>query len=258
MKKILFSLLCSLSLILSTGAYSGAVYKVKKPEPRPTFQSKEEARLYDLRRGAILTDGGYERGGVWGKMEGVIQAPSRVVWQLFLETNDWKHYGLPTLADSRAVNEAIVEKVGNSRKVSDFYEVMGEQRINPTIGRKSAGIWHSLTFQYYDLPWPVSNKWMIVKNKNDETRSKEGVYSVEWDKVAGNVKTMSGTLKITPFEGDDRRTLLEYNVLADPGTSVPRFLVRWGVKSTMPAVIQAIRRQAERVYGRPPPLLKIQ
>lgn len=252
MKKTLLFLL---TFTFSLSSPSEAVYKVK---PRPVFNSAQEEHLYGLSHGEIYTNGGYVKEGVWGTMEGVIEAPSELVWKLFLRTNDWKYYRLPNLTDSRAVTEEIVERVGDNQKAKAFYEALGDQVINPVRHRNPTGVWHSYTFQYYDLPWPLADKWMVVKNKNDETKGAGGVYKVEWDSVVGNVKTMSGSMILEPFEGDKERTRMEYHVLSNPGSKVPRFLIKWGVKSTMPAAIRAIRRVSEEAYGRPPPLLKTQ
>ncbi len=254
MKKTLL-LLSFLAFVLSLNSPSEAVYKVK---PKPVFHSAQEGHLYGLAHGEIYTDGGYVKEGVWGTMEGVINAPSESVWKLFLRTNDWKYYRLPNLTDSRAVTEDIVREVGTNQKAKAFYEVLGDQVINPVRHRNPTGIWSSYTFQYYDLPWPLADKWMVVKNKNDEREGPQGVYKIEWYCVAGNVKTMSGSMILEPFVENKDMTRMEYHVLSNPGSKVPRFLIKWGVRSTMPAAIRAIRRVADEVYGHSPPLLKAQ
>ena len=237
---------------------SEATYKVKPKEAKPVFASAAEERLYRLRKGEILTDGGYLKKGVWGKMEGVVQAPAEIVWRLFVQANEWRRYRFPNMTDSRAVTEAIVKEVGGSDKVEDVYRVIGDRIFDATADRKKGGVWTGYTFQHYDLPWPVANRWMIVKNSNDETRLGEGIYRSEWTKAAGNVRTLDGTLSLEPFEKDPNLTLLIYEIRSDPGSSVPKFLLKWGVKNTMPAAIRIIRREAAKVHGRPPPILKTQ
>jgi hypothetical protein len=234
-----------------------AVYKVKPKAEKPVFGTAEEERLYRLGKGEILTDGGYLKKGVWGKMEGVIQAQPEVVWKLFLNSNEWKNYRFPNMIDSRAATDAMVKEVGLSEKVEDFYRAIGNQAIDPFAERKKGAVWTNHTFQHYDLPWPVANRWMVVKNTNDETRVAEGVYRSEWAKAAGNVRTLDGSLSLEPFDGDKNRTLLVYQIKSDPGSHVPKFLLKWGVKKTMPAAIRIIRREAAKVV-RPVPLLKIQ
>ena len=258
MKKQFLRLLILLSSLLLLIPSSEAVYKAKKveKEERPVFKNQEEERLYRLRHGEILTDGGYLKKGVWGRMEGVIQAPTEVVWKLFLDADAWRRYRFPTLADSRAVTAEIAKEVESTKKVEDFYQAIGDRVFDPMKERKTGGVWESYTFQYYDVPWPVANKWMIVKNINDETHIAEGVYKGSWTKAAGNVRTLSGEMKLEPFESDRNLTRMVYYVESDPGSSVPKFLLKWGVKKTMPQAIRVIRREAAKIYRSPASLQK--
>ena len=75
-------------------------------------QSKENraegSRAERFRRGEIITDGGYlKKKGVWGEMQGVVNAPPKVVWRLFVHANEWPQYKLPQLLDCRAVSDEI-------------------------------------------------------------------------------------------------------------------------------------------------------
>lgn len=258
-KQLALIFLIVLGLLVTTFS-ADAVYKVKKEvvEQRPVFTSAEEERLYNLRHGEILTDGGYTKKGAWGKMEGAVQAPPQVVWRLFLQANEWRKYGLPNLGDSRAVNEEIANRSKDFKKVEEFYALLGDRVFNETEGQKVGAVWVNYTFQYYDLPWPVANKWVVLKNVNDEIHAAEGVYRSEWSKVGGNVNTLNGKVTLTPFEGDKNITYLVYSVESDPASHVPKFFIKWGVKKSMPAAMKIIRREAQRLYGRPVPLLKIQ
>lgn len=235
----------------------GAVYKAKKAET-PVFSSPEEEKLYRLRKGETLTDGGYLKKGVWGEMEGVIQAPPKVVWRLFLQANEWNKYRLPQLMDSRAVSEEITQKAVSLKKVEEFYKLLGDQVFDPVKDQKSGTAWTNYSFQYYDLPWPVSNKWMILKNLNDEREGSKSLYVCKWEKVAGNLKILTGEFRLEPFEGDPNKTLMFYRVETDPGSGVPKFLLKWGVKKSLPTAMKVIRRESVRLYGRPSPILKTQ
>ena len=236
-----------------------AVYKAKKEgvEPRPVFANAEEERAYDLRHGEIFTDGGYVKKGAWGKMEGVVQAPPQVVWKLFLQANAWRQYRLPNLKDSRAVSAEVANQSKGFKTVEDLYALIGDRIFSEVEGQRIGGVWVNYTFQYYDLPWPVANKWVVLKNNNDETRSAEGVYRSEWVKVGGNVNTLNGTFTLAPFDGDRNLTHLVYNVESAPASHVPKFFIKWGVKKSLPAAMNIIRREARRLY-RPAPLLKTQ
>ena len=265
MKRFFYSLVFLVSsLLLLFAASSDAVYKVKKKEVSgvSAFENAEDERTYRLRQGQILTDGGYLGKGkgkeVWGKMEGLIEAPSDLIWRLYIQENDWKRYGLPSLLDSRAVSEEITHSLRDSKKVEDFYSALGNSVFDPTKERRLDGRWTNDMFQYYYVPWPLANRWFIVEMHFDETESARGIYRAEWTKAAGNVQANNGTILFEPFPGDPKKTRMLYTVEADPGSSVPRFLVRWAVRKTMPAAILAIRKEAARVQQKPPVLLKTQ
>lgn len=210
-------------------------------------------------RGEIITDGGFEGQEVWGKMVAVINVPPDIVWDLFIRTNDWKYYKMPTLADSHTVNQEIVDALRISEKpekVENFYKVLGKQVIDPFSFRRRGESWLGHFFQYFDLPWPVSNRWMIVKAQYDERQIAQSSFVCNWEKIAGNIKTSQGSFKLSRFQGDKFRTLFVYDVKANTGSHVPKFLLKWGLQSTMPGIVQAIRHVSEKTYGMPPPMLE--
>ncbi|GEM_PF-559871 len=251
-KRVSLVLLLLLSLVLIHTKVA-AVYKAKKieVEHKPAFSTPEEEKQYRLSRGDILTEGSFVKKHVWAKMEGVIQANPEQVWQLFVKTNDWKKYKLPNLTDSRALNAEIVAEVGTNDHADHFYKILGDRVIDPVKNRRVGQTWTSYLFEYYDLPWPLSDRWMIIKADNDETQKLQGIYKADWLRVSGNIRSMEGHFSLVPFGPDNNQTLLMYDVKADPGSHVPRFILKWGLNTTMPATIRAIRKEAERVYGRP-------
>lgn len=261
MKKRLTFIFLFIFCLLVTAPSLDAVYKAKREaaEQRPVFANAEEERLYDLKNGKIFTDGGYlKKGGAWGKMEGVVEAPTQSIWRLFIRANEWKKYRIPNLTDIRAVSEEVANRSKGLKTSDEFYALLGGQVFNDVEGQKIGGVWVNYTFQYYDLPWPVANKWVVLKNINDESRSAEGIYRSEWSKVGGNVNTMNGSASITPFEGNKNHTYFSYSVESDPASHVPKIFIKWGVKKSMPAAMKIIRREAQRAFGRPAPLLKTQ
>jgi hypothetical protein len=220
---------------------------------------KADQSLHDrLAHGEIVTNGDYQpKGGVWAKMVGVVQAPPEVVWDLFLQANKWKTYRIPHLTDSRAVDEQIAKASATIDHAEDIVKALNGRVVDPMTGRKKGGIWVNYTYQYYDLPWPVANKWMVVKTKNDESRATEHRYRGEWTKSGGNVKTVDGYIVIEPFDVPEV-ALMTYYATSDPGSAVPKFLLKWGLKKSMPATIEAIRREALKISGAAPAILKAQ
>jgi hypothetical protein len=62
---------------------------------------------------------------------------------------------------------------------------------------------------------------------------------------------------IEPFDVPHLTIMTKY-ATSDPGSTVPKFLLRWGLKKSMPGTIEAIRREAMKIAGKAPPLLKTQ
>ncbi|HEX5036728.1 MAG TPA: hypothetical protein VFX30_06185 [bacterium] len=210
----------------------------------------EKPRDERLRAGEVWTDGGYLKKGVWGEMEGVVEAPPEVVWRLFIQANDWNGYHLPEMIDCRAVDEAILAQAKDTKKVDVFYKAMGDRTVDPVADRAKGSTWRNYTFQFFNLPWPVSDRWYIIENFADETNSAEGVYKTRWESRAGNIRSLTGELHLQPFEGDKSRTLLRYRVDTDPGASIPKFLLKWGVKKSLPAAMRVIRRESIRLKNK--------
>ncbi len=201
--------------------------------------------------GDIISEGGYDGHAIWAKLIGVLPAPPEIVWQLFIDSDAWNRYDIPRLIESRLVSAEITEACRDFHQVGKFYKVLGEQHFSITPIRRVGGKWIHYAFQYYNVPWPVANRWMIVETVDDETRRVEGIYSSRMHQVAGNLRTLEATLLLKPYGVGSKKTLMEYWVKTDPGSHVPRFLMRWGIKKILPQVIFSLRQEARRRY--PPP-----
>jgi ribosome-associated toxin RatA of RatAB toxin-antitoxin module len=66
---------------------------------------------------------------------------------------------------------------------------------------------------------------------------------IDVQRVSGPIATMEGTWWFLPQANG--RILLVYELAVDPGTPIPRFLVRATLKRDLPRVIEAVRERAE-------------
>ncbi|HSA58828.1 MAG TPA: hypothetical protein VLJ37_04010 [bacterium] len=203
----------------------------------------DEETLHRLRQGEVLTDGGALKKGVWATMEGIVDAPPEVVWRLFIRANEWKGYDFPHLIDCRAVDGNVLNEARDKKKVEDVYKILGDRVIDPLEPRAVRSEWTNYTFQYFNMPWPVANRWYIIQNFADEARSREGIYKTRWESRAGNVRSVTGELLLEPFEGPSK-TRLTYRTKVDLGSPIPRFLLKYGVKKSLPAAMKVIRRES--------------
>lgn len=246
----LLALLVTCSVLLPE---TEAVYRLgKRKGPADVLREADLAqRMDELSQGRLLAEGGYSAGGVWAKMEAVIDAPPALVWQLFIQANDWKDYGIPFLFDSRAVPREIVDAAQSLTDVNDVYKLIGNRVIDPAETRQQGGKWTSYVFQFVNVKWPLPDRWVINEDQYDETKIKDGIYKASWDMVAGDVKINQGSMILRPFEGDPHKTRMVYIVNVHPGSWIPRFLMKGVVTKSMPDAIEAIRRTAAKVQNKP-------
>jgi len=155
---------------------------------------------------------------------------------------------MPQTLDSLIVTEEQVAKIlkKNPKKHSQIKSLLNNKVSNllpyQSPGKKGVVYFYSLL----DFPWPISNRWYIIKINRDETRAAENIYFDSWDLEIGNLKMNQGFWLLEPFgEGCTKTT---YQLLIDPGGRIPKFFIDIGTKVTMPDVIRAVREQAHKIY----------
>ena len=155
---------------------------------------------------------------------------------------------MPQTLDSLIVNE---EQVGcmlkkRPKQRSQIEDLLHKKAYHPlphqAFGKKRVVYFYSLL----DFPWPIRNRWYIIKINRDETRAAEHIYLDSWDLEIGNLKTNQGFWLLEPF--GQGRTKTTYQLLIDPGGHIPKFFIDIGTKVTMPDVIRAVRKQAHKIY----------
>ena len=182
-----------------------------------------------------------------GIVTGVINAPPEVVWQVITDNSNFKKF-MPRTIESVIITKENVAKILkiNPKRPSQIKKLLNIKVPCPvqyrSIGEKKVVYFYSLL----DFPWPVSNRWYIIKINRDETRVKEHIYVDSWNLEIGNLKTNQGFWQVEPFgEGDTKAT---YQLLIDPGGHIPKFFIDMGTRTTMPDVIRAVREQAYKIY----------
>ncbi|MDO8644330.1 MAG: hypothetical protein Q7S00_05105 [bacterium] len=214
--------------------------------------TEEEAHLKSLDRGWVYTEGNpVEGNAVWARMVGVIEAPPEEVWAIYIQGNDWVDYNIPMLRVSRSLSQEFVEKFFQkpTNRFKKFQEILDGKTFDEVKNRQQNQLWSTHTVQYFDLPWPVENKWFIVQHRHNETEGKKHLFRSTGLLKGGNLKKLDNTVTFRPFQGDPQRTEMDYSVLNDTGYPVPKTLLTWGAEQVMPRVIRAIRRTLKKKAG---------
>ncbi len=154
--------------------------------------------------------------------------PPDKVWPVLIDTNSWTKVHASDYKDSRTLDQnqfdLVVEKQPTSIKA--FYELIGEQSFPSQYGRKQGQVWTSYILQRFNLPWPLKDRWVVMKIKNDETKSAQGKYRYEYKMSAGNFRELGGYWELLPAEGKPGWTEFRGEYSTDPGVSVPHFLAK--------------------------------
>lgn len=182
-----------------------------------------------------------------GTVTGVINVPPETVWQVITDNNNFEKF-MPQTLDSLIVTKEKVAKIlkMNPKKHSQVKRLLNEIDTHPLpyhFPGKNRVIYF---FSLLDFPWPINNRWYIIKINRDETRAAEHIYLDSWDLEIGNLKTNQGFWLLEPFgEGCTKTT---YQLLIDPGGHIPKFFIDIGTKVTMPNVIRSVRKKAYKIY----------
>lgn len=151
---------------------------------------------------------------------------STKAWPVLIDTNSWKSVHKGTYADTRTLDknqyELVAQKMPDS--VDSFYELIGQSTFPSDLGRQKGGVWTSYTFQRFAFPFPLKDRWAVLKIKNDESRAAKGEYRYEYEMVAGNFKSLKGYWELMPLAEKPGWSEFRVEYYSDPGISVPHFL----------------------------------
>ena len=95
-----------------------------------------------------------------------------------------------------------------------------------------------------DLPWPVNRTWAYVQVAQSE---RSGVRVLQWRMLNGTLKRYEGTAWIQPWGS---KTLLTYQILAEPHTAAPAGMISGGLRDAATAVIEAVRKRTAKLTVR--------
>jgi ribosome-associated toxin RatA of RatAB toxin-antitoxin module len=177
------------------------------------------------------------------EMMGVIDAPPEIVWQVINDVNNFKNF-MPRTRISMAVAPEKIPLILQKRptRAAEVEELLGPIPADPASYRVPGGLYTVYLYSDLDFPWPCNNRWYIIKGLKDETAAPQHRYQSSWSLVIGNLKENSGEWLLEPF--GPAKTKATYRLSTDPGGAIPKFLVKQATCSTMPQIIQAVRKRA--------------
>lgn len=217
MRKIIFSLfLFFLALTVGPHPLWSEENDFKKiiPENHSGFYSNSDTVFYGTNSRTTFR--------VWFPV-----SPDRV-WPVLIDTNNWKKVHPSDYKDSRTLDKNQFDRIDHEKpkNTKAFYDLMGDQEFPSEWRRKKGGVWTSMHFQLLGLPWPLHDRWAVMKIKNNESHSAEGKYRYDYKMSVGNFKSLKGYWELFPIPDKPGWTEFRGQYDSDPGISVPQFLGR--------------------------------
>jgi ribosome-associated toxin RatA of RatAB toxin-antitoxin module len=198
-----------------------------------TFHPEADETLNEGKVWAITT---FKKGDIRAKtaFRAWIPYPAEKVWMVLIDTNSY-HKIHSDYRDSRSLDKNQFELVAQKKPTSAraFYEMVGEQIFGSYHGRRKGRVWTSYVFQRFNFPWPLKDRWNMMKVKNVESRAHKGEYRYEYKSYAGNFKDLRGYWELIPVPGKPGYTEFRGEYKADPGIAVPKFLAKKIFRASM-------------------------
>ena len=127
--------------------------------------------------------------------------------------------------------------------------------MESTVVRELRGL-DRILYQRLNAPWPVSDRDLLVQGSLKINRARKEIISSfravkhkakpPRDNVV-RIQILKGFYRLTAV--DDQRTRVVYQVLSDPGGSLPRWLARKATRKIPADTIIALRSQVKRTRG---------
>jgi hypothetical protein len=177
-----------------------------------------------------------------GEAIGIVNAPPEKVWQVIIDANNFQQF-LPRMIRSRLLRFEDLQKILQARpsKASEVEALLGYKPTEIAHFRIPGQIYTGYFYGHIEVPWPLGDRWYIVKVKWDESQAARHIYTCSWSFITGNLRENRGEWKVVPF--GNNQTLLTYQVVTDPGGFAPKFLVENFTTQTLPEVIAGVRRR---------------
>lgn len=93
-----------------------------------------------------------------------------------------------------------------------------------------------------DMPFPMDNLVAVTKAKHKAGPDK---WSRKWKLVRGDYTVNTGSWVLTPYDEAGTKTMVHYQLLAEPTSSIPDWVRDKAQRSALPKLIEHIRDQVE-------------
>lgn len=177
--------------------------------------------------------------------EGVLRASPERIWSQIIRFNDYATF-MPHVLESFFITEKGVEalKSAGTRNANKLRAVAKKYKV--PVPRREGQEWSGLVFMVLNTPFPVENRWYVIRTVQDETRAAEHKYKRCWTLVTGNIESAQGCWTFAPG-ANPGETASRYDDQADPGGNVPEWVTRMGATQTIPQMFEKVEKLAQSI-----------
>ena len=178
------------------------------------------------------------------KAEGVLKASPDDVWKYLIRFNEYDRF-MPRVIESFFISEEGVQalKKAPTRNANRLRHVARPFKID--LQEQTGQIWKGFVFMVVDAPFPVENRWYVLKMTMDESRSNEHRYERCWTLVAGNIKSADGCWSVEPAK-EGSFSVSHYQDHINLGGKVPEWVSRIGATQTVPQMFESLEKVARK------------
>lgn len=94
-----------------------------------------------------------------------------------------------------------------------------------------------------DMPFPLSNLTAVTEATH--TVKPGELWERKWKLVEGDYKVNMGSWRLAPFDDAKTRTLVVYEVVADPKITIPEGIKKAAQKKSIPELMEHLREQVK-------------
>ncbi len=176
-----------------------------------------------------------------GQVTGVVNAPRERVWLVISDYNEQKNF-MPNLLESFAIRPEALNLIKDASP-GDLPDLEGQLREYKCAEAAGRVVY---TYGLGDFPWPMPDRRYILKIERDAER-----FTTHANMVIGQMKVNETFWQLEPYGADGSQTLATYKVFLDTGMPLPGFAVNMAASSTLPEVIEAVRRRVKNAKYEP-------
>ena len=202
--------------------------------------------LFPLRIGAQTVNIDYHKGdkNTPAEMEsvGVLQGSPEKVWVMVFDLNGQSRF-MPRVNAAFFITDEGVEKA-ESFSLHDSPNTIAREmeKYKKEPVRKQGGLWKEVGFKLIDTPFPVTNRWLTFSITNDETKSRQHIFTQCWQSEVGNIKETHGCFVVEPGENPNT-TRLTFSQVLDPGGHIPEWAMKLGAGPTTRDMYKAMQKE---------------